>query len=226
VRSLVEALRGAIFDLNGTLVDDLRFHFDAWREFGAKRGITLDDAFLQSINGLKNEDIFPKIVGRAVSKEELSTLEAEKEERYRALYRPHLAPLAGANELLDRLHAAGVKLAVASSAPPENRALVIEGLGWQQRFDAVVASEGLPGKPAPDVFLAAAKQIGVEPAACIVFEDAVNGVRAAKAAGMAVVGITTTVAAAALREAGAAITAADFASLRDADLQHLIERAL
>jgi beta-phosphoglucomutase len=225
VRSLVE-FRGAIFDLNGTLVDDLRFHFDAWREFGAKHGVTLDDAFLQSINGLKNEDIFPKILGRAVSNDELRELEAEKEERYRALYRPHLEPLRGANELLDRLHRAGVKLAVASSAPPENRALVIEGLGWQERFDAIVASEGLPGKPAPDVFLAAAKAVGVVPSECVVFEDAVNGVRAAVAAGMKVVGITTTVEANTLREAGATITAADFTSLRDSDLEDVIRRAL
>jgi beta-phosphoglucomutase len=207
---MIGAPRGAIFDLNGTLVDDLRYHFDAWRAFARTHDITLDDAFLQSINGLKNEDIFPKILGRAVPPDELRALEREKEERYRDLYRPHLAPLRGANELLDRLHAAGVKLAFASSAPPDNRALVIEGLGWQQRFDIVVASEGLPGKPAPDVFLAAAKQLDVAPNECVVFEDAVNGVRAAVAAGMKVVGITSTVDAATLRSAGAAITAAHF----------------
>lgn len=203
-------MKGAIFDLNGTLVDDLRYHFEAWREFAQRRGLTLDDAFLQSINGLKNEDIFPKILGRSVAPDELAALEAEKEERYRALYRPRLAPLRGASELLDRLRAAGVKLAVASSAPPENRALVIEGLGWETRFDAIVASEGLPGKPAPDVFLHAAKMIGVAAAECVVFEDAVNGVRAAVSAGMRVIGITSTVDADTLRSAGAAMTAAHF----------------
>lgn len=218
-------MRAAVFDLNGTLVDDLRFHFDAWREFGARHGVTLDDAFLQSINGFKNEDIFPKILGRAVTPDELAELEAEKEGRYRDLYRPHLAPLRGANELLDRLHARGVKLAVASSAPPENRALVIEGLGWQKRFDAIVASEGLRGKPEPDIFLAAAKALAVAPAQCVAFEDAVNGVRAAIAACMKVVGITTTVSAEKLREAGAAITAADFTSLGDGNLEDMIRGA-
>lgn len=191
-------------------MDDLRFHFDAWRAFARRRGITLDDAFLQSINGLKSEDIFPKILGRAVPAEELRAFEAEKEGEYRELYRPHLAPMRGANEMLDRLRAAGVKLAVASSAPPENRALVIDGLGWDTRFDAIVASEGLPGKPAPDVFLRAAQMLDVAPGACVVFEDAVNGVRAAVAAGMKVVGITSTVDADTLRSAGAAIAAAHF----------------
>jgi HAD superfamily hydrolase (TIGR01509 family) len=207
---VVRRFAGAVFDLNGTLVDDLAFHFEAWRAFARPRGITLDDAFLQSINGLKNEDIFPKILGRAVSREELAVLEREKEGRYRDLYRPHLAPVRGAVALLDRLRGEGVKLALASSAPPENRALVIEGLGWERRFDAVIASEGLPGKPAPDVFLAAAKELAVAPAECVVFEDAVNGVRAAVAAGMVVVGITTTVDAVTLRSAGASTTAAHF----------------
>lgn len=207
---MTAAPKGAIFDLNGTLVDDLSFHFDAWREFAKRHDVTLDDAFLQSINGLKNEDIFPKILGRAVDRDELRALEDEKEGRYRDLYRPHLAPLRGAEALLDRLHREGVKLAVASSAPPENRALVIDGLGWQTRFDAIVASEGLKGKPAPDIFLAAARELGVEPRECVAFEDAVNGVRAAVAAGMKVVGITSTVDAETLRSAGAAITAAHF----------------
>jgi len=116
----------------------------------------------------------------------------------------------GANEFLDRLHAQGVKLALASSAPRANREFVIDGLGWQSRFDAVVATEGLPGKPAPDAFLAASQALGVHPRDCVVFEDAVNGVRAGVAAGMTVVGITSTVDADTLRSAGAAITAAHF----------------
>lgn len=203
----------AVFDLNGTLVDDLAYHFRAWRELGARLGKTLDDAFLQSINGLKNEDILPRILGRPVGGDELLALEREKEERYRALYRPHLAPVEGADALMDRMRRAGMKLAVASSAPPENRVMVLEGLGWTARFDAVIASEGLPGKPAPDVFLAAAATLGVEPASCVAFEDAVNGVRAAAAAGMFVVGVTTTVDASSLRAEGARVTAPDFASL-------------
>ena len=81
----------------------------------------------------------------------------EKEERYRTLYRPHLAPHRGAEELLARLRARGLKLAVASSAPEANRALVLDGLEWHTRFDVVVAAEGLRGKPAPDIYLAAAK---------------------------------------------------------------------
>jgi beta-phosphoglucomutase family hydrolase len=204
---------GIAFDLNGTLVDDIGYHFEAWRELGASLGIALDDAKLQSLNGLKNEDIVPRLLGRPVSPEELERFTTRKEERYRALFRPHLAPLRGAEELTRGLRARGVKLAIASSAPPANRDLVLDGLHWRSRFDVIVEAERLPGKPAPDVFLEAARRMGVAPAECLVFEDAVNGVRAGVAAGMRVVAITTTVPAEALIAAGALHAARDFESL-------------
>jgi beta-phosphoglucomutase-like phosphatase (HAD superfamily) len=101
--------------------------------------------------------------------------------------------------------------------------MVLEGLAWTTRFDAVVASEGLRGKPAPDIFLAAAERIGVRPAECVAFEDAANGVQAAAAAGMTVVGVTTNVPAGALTLAGARYTIADFVSL-PAELDALLPR--
>jgi HAD superfamily hydrolase (TIGR01509 family) len=121
-------------------------------------------------------------------RDEIERLVTLKNERYRALYRPHLAPLAGADAFLSRLRAIGVRLAVASSAPPVNRDMVLDGLGWRARFDAIVEAERLPGKPAPDVFLEAARQLEVPATACLVFEDAVSGVRAGVTAGMVVVG--------------------------------------
>ena len=209
-------VEGAVFDLDGTLVDNIRFHFEAFRVLASRHGVAaMDDATFQSFNGLKNEDIFPRFLGRELTRKEIAALSEEKESTYRALYAPKLVPHRGATELLDRLRSAGVKLAVASSAPPANRSMVLDGLAWSERFDAVVASEGLRGKPAPDIFLAAADGMGVAPTACVAFEDAANGIRAAAAAGMVVVGITTNVSAAALVAAGARFTAADFLSLPD-----------
>jgi len=207
------AVRGAVFDLDGTLVDNIAFHYRAFDELAKRLGVTMTPAIFQSYNGLKNDDIFPGLVGRALDRAELDALAREKEETYRELYRPELALHRGAGELLARLHRAGVRLAVASSAPPENRAMVLDGLGLRARFDVVVASEGLPGKPAPDVFLAAAERLGIAPAACVAFEDAANGVQAAFAAGMTVVGVTTNVDAETLTAAGAHFTVADFETL-------------
>jgi beta-phosphoglucomutase len=206
-------LRGVVFDLNGTLVDDIPYHFEAWRELAGSLGVGLDDATFQSFNGLKNEDIFPLLLGRPVAHDEMGALSTKKEERYRSLYGPHLAPLRGAEALIASLRASGFRLGVASSAPPANRNMVIDGLRWREVFDAIVEAEHLPGKPAPDVFVQAARLLGFAPAECLVFEDAVNGVRAAVAAGAPVVGITTNVPGATLLAAGARYAAPDFASL-------------
>lgn len=210
----MSVFEAAVFDLNGTLVDDIPFHLDAWRALGARLGFELDDVrFQRDINGLKNEDIFPQLLGREVSAAEVSRFGEEKEEIYRALYRPKLAPMRGAPALLARLKEAGIRLAVASSAPRANRVMVLDAFDWWRVFDAVVDADGLRGKPAPDIFLAAAAQLGTRPEACVAFEDAPNGVRAAVAAGMLVIGVTTNASSDALREAGASFTVADFTAL-------------
>jgi beta-phosphoglucomutase len=214
-------LRAVVFDLNGTLVDDIAFHRQAWTMLAEKLGVPMSECIFQSFNGLKNEDIFPRLLGRDVGPSLLEALGREKEEHYRTLYRPHLAPVAGANELLARLRKAGIKLALASSSPRENRAMVLDGLSWNDTFDAVVIPEGIPGKPAPDIFFAAAKALDVPNDACLVFEDAWNGVKAATTAGMTVVGVTTNVEAEVLLRGGAVTTIADFTALPD-DLDSLL----
>jgi HAD superfamily hydrolase (TIGR01509 family) len=209
-------LRAVVFNLNGTLVDDIQFHRDAWAMLAKKLDVPMNEVIFQSFNGLKNADIFPRLLGRDVGPALLETLGREKEEHYRELYRPHLSPVAGANELFARLRAAGIKVALASSAPAENRAMVLDGLGWT--FDALIIPDDMPSKPAPDIYLAAARTLNVEPGECLVFEDAWNGVKSAATAGMTVIGVTTNVDAEVLLRAGAVTTIADFTAL-PADLQ-------
>lgn len=203
-------LEGAVFDLNGTLIDDIAFHFRAWKALGDKYGFAIDEARFQSFNGMKNKDIFRSLVGEDA---DVAALAREKEETYRTLYGPHLTPLRGAEDIFAKMKERGMKLALASSAPKENKAFALEGLGWTKMFDAIVVPEGLPSKPAPDIFLTAARALGVPASACIAFEDSENGVRSAAGAGMLVVGITTNVEPAVLLAAGARFTAKDFESL-------------
>lgn len=208
-------LRGVVFDLNGTLVDDIRFHFEAWRDLSAELGIELDLARFQSFNGQKNADIFPALLGRPMTAEEIEAIGEKKEAAYRALYRPHLALVAGARELLERLCAAGIPMAIASSSPPKNRAMVIDGLELGRWVTAIVEAEHLPGKPKPDVFLAAAARLGVPPEECLAFEDAVVGIRAATAARMLVGAITTNSPAEVLLGAGAHFAVPSFERMPD-----------
>lgn len=203
-------MKAVVFDLNGTLVDDIAYHFEAFKTLASKVGFAMDEVIFQSTNGQKNADLFPRLLGRELGPSLLETLSNEKETTYRTLYRPHMAPVKGATELFARLRDRGLKLAIASSAPDENRNMVLEGLGWSSTFDAVILPHDLPGKPAPDIYLAAAKRLGVDPTECIAFEDAVNGVKSAYGANMLVVGVTTNVPADTLLEAGAALTIADF----------------
>ncbi|MFT3770917.1 MAG: HAD family phosphatase [Minicystis sp.] len=220
---MTDSLRAAVFDMDGTLVDNMAFHNRAWEIVSARLGVpTTAERFQREFAGKKNEEIFPELLGRPVPSDELDRLAGEKEALYREHYRPHLALTRGAAAFLARLREGGVRLAVATAAPLGNRDFVLDGLRIRAGFERIVGAEEVTrGKPAPDIFLLAAKDLGVAPEACVVFEDAANGVRAAKAAGMLAVGITTAASAEELRDAGASFTAADFASLPRALLLRL-----
>ena len=112
------------------------------------------------------------------------------------------------------LRRAGRRTGLATASSSGNRVFILDGLDLRTWFDAVVGMEDVRrGKPAPDLFLEAAARLDVEPSACVVFEDAVNGILAARAAGMLPVGVTTVISEADLRAAGAAHVVDDFTSL-------------
>ncbi|MFY0581071.1 HAD family hydrolase [Cystobacter fuscus] len=207
-----------LFDMDGTLVDNMRFHVQAWvalaRSLGLDAAAAPEERFEREFAGKRNEEILSALLGRSMAPEEATRLADQKEAHYRELYRPHLVPLRGTLELLARLRQVGRGLAVATAAPAANRDFVLDGLALRPFFSRVVGAEDVTrGKPAPDIFLATARALGVEPSGCVVFEDAINGILAARAAGMFAVGVTTLVPEQTLREAGAHWVIPDFASL-------------
>jgi HAD superfamily hydrolase (TIGR01509 family) len=149
-----------------------------------------------------------------VPPDEAARLARRKTALYHELADGHAAPVPGVVEFIRALSAAGVPRALATSAVADSAARILEGLGLAAAFPVrVTAGQVRRGKPDPEVYLTAAAALGVPPAACVVFEDAVVGVEAARRAGMAVVGLTTAHADAELRAAGAAWTAPDFTRL-------------
>lgn len=196
--------RGVVFDLDGTLVDNMALHAEAFAAFMAGRGLPpMDEGQRARLDGRRNTDIFPELLGRDVPRDELVALSAEKETLYCTLSRGRLSPLAGLERLLDLLAANGIPTAIATSGPAGNVRHTLAELGLADRLTVIVRGDQVPrGKPNPDIFLAAAARIGVPPGECVAFEDSPAGVAAARAAGMVCVAISTSFSAEAFRAAG------------------------
>jgi HAD superfamily hydrolase (TIGR01509 family) len=183
---------GVIFDMDGVLVDTGWAHRQAWYDLAEKEGLTMSDEFFRQTFGMQNAAIVP-MLRPGISQEDMERLSDWKEQRYRDLVQEHLELVAGAHALLDDLKGHGFRLAIGSSAPRENLDLFWHRLALGDWFDARVTKEEITeSKPSPQTFLKAAEKLGLAPACCAVVEDAVPGVQAARAAGMAVAAVTTT----------------------------------
>jgi beta-phosphoglucomutase len=186
----VSGAMGAIWDMDGTLVDTAELHFRAWEEVCREQGRPFSRADFAATFGQRNPEIIRALFGDRFDDEHIAELGDRKEEKYRAAARRGVAPLPGVVALLEGLRRAGFRQAIGSSAPRANLDLILGLLGVASSFDAVVSSEDTQrGKPDPQVFLVAAERLGVPPGRCVVFEDAVAGVQAARAAGMKCVAV-------------------------------------
>lgn len=196
LRLLAEARVSAlIFDMDGTLVDNMSFHRRAWIEWARGEGVTgTDDEIFGQTHGT-----LPEIMRRFFPAE----IEADaallikrgerKEILYREMYRPHLRVLAGLGQLLAAAARRGIPIALATAADHPNILFTLEGLGLLNLFTVRIGAEQVSqGKPHPEVFLLAASALQIEPAACLVFEDSPSGVEAARRAGMRCVVINPT----------------------------------
>ncbi len=183
---------GVIWDVDGTLIDTAKLHFDAWLALGQE----LDKPFTQenftATFGRRNPEIIREIFGGHYTEADLADLGFRKEEYYRAAARQEgLVLLPGVEALLNGLHELNFKQAIGSSAPRQNLDLLFELLGLDHFFEAVVSMEDTQrGKPDPQVFKVAAQKLALPVQNCLVFEDAVAGVQAAKAAGMKCIAVT------------------------------------
>lgn len=186
-------IRAFILDMNGTMIDDMGFHNEAWAEMLAARGVPISkDEFMRQTAGMTNPEILRLMVNPEISDDEIGVFAKAKEEMYRSRFRPHLKPVAGLVELLQAAREAGIKIGVATAAPTDNIEFVLKGLALEPYLDAVVgASDITRGKPDPEIFLKSAERLGVSPDECMVFEDAFAGIEAARRAGMPVIAITT-----------------------------------
>ncbi len=210
-----------LFDMDGTIVDNMSFHVQAWREFFAGKGVDLDDDELWDlVDGKASPEIIRSVLGDQLPDEHVKDDAEQKDRIYRDLYRSHLQPIAGLERFLKEARRRGVSVALATSAGQENIKLVVDGLEIRSLFSTITGFDEVQrSKPSPDLFLTAARKLGVDPETCLVFEDALAGVEAAGRARMHAVAITTSHAASEFTHPSVVRIVSDYTSLDVASLQ-------
>jgi len=189
----VSRKKAIIWDMDGVIADTAPYHFEAWQQVFKKRGVDFTGDDFRRNFGQRNDTIIRNVLGGGLSPSEIDTIAGEKEENFRQRVRQNIKPLPGAVKLIKSLKEHGFSLALASSAPMENIRLIMRGLGINNCFHTIVSGgEVKEGKPNPQGFLLAAEKLEVAPGNCIVIEDAVAGVAAAKRAGMRCLAVTNT----------------------------------
>ena len=198
------------------LADTASFHLSAWQETFRKRGVQFtEDDFRRSF-GQRNDTIISNTLGEQTAQGEIEAIAEEKEATFRRMIEQKIKPIPGAVELVYSLRRQGVKMAIASSTPIENIRLITGSLGIENCFQAIVTGHDVTeGKPSPQVFLLAAQRLEAEPRNCVVIEDAVAGVTAAKRAGMHCVAVTSTRSRESLKEADLIVNTLEEISIND-----------
>ena len=215
---------GVIFDMDGVLVDSYQAHFESWRRMLKQKGRELTEPEFAETFGRTSRDIIQHFFGDTMSDEEIARWDEEKEAEYRKIITEDFPAMEGASELIAALAEAKFRLAIGSSGPTENVQTVLDNLPNAHLIaTSVNGQEVSRGKPAPDVFLRAAEKLELPPAQCAVLEDALAGLDAAHAAGMAAIAITGTAPRDALEEK-ADIVVDSLRELTPATIQEVIER--
>lgn len=183
-----------IFDLNGTMINDMEFHSTAWFDIlndDLKAGLTREQVERQMYG--KNEELLVRVFGDSrFTPSEMAAISHKKELSYQKAFRPHLQLIAGLPAFLEKADRHQIRMGIGSAAIPFNIDFVLDNLAIRHYFGVIVSAADVRiSKPHPETFLRAAEGLGVSPDACIVFEDAPKGVEAAQLAGMKCVVLTT-----------------------------------
>jgi beta-phosphoglucomutase family hydrolase len=181
-----------LFDLNGTMIDDMSYHIRAWHRIVNELGANLSLEQVKTECYGKNHDLLDRIFPGRFSVEEKDKMSIEKEKQYQSEFRPHLKLIDGLEQFLEKAKASHIKMAIGSAAIMFNIDFVLDGLDIRHYFDAIVSADDVQfSKPNAETFVKCADKLGVPYDACIVFEDAPKGVEAAANAGMKSIVLTT-----------------------------------
>lgn len=182
-----------IFDMDGTMVDNMMTHHRCWQKTLAKYGLSFSIEEVKETCHGKNVEIIERLFPGKYTPEECARISAEKESEYRQVFLSELSLLPGLSDMLQRAHDDGIPMGIGTAAPQENVDFVLDTLQIRHYFQSVVHAEDVQkGKPDPEVFFKVANQLGAEYVDCLVFEDSPTGARTALNAGMKAIILTTT----------------------------------
>lgn len=181
-----------LFDLNGTMIDDMHYHIKAWHRILNDLGASLSLQEVKEECYGKNHEMLERIFPGRFSAEEKNRMSLQKEQQYQEQFRPNLKLIEGLHDFLEKAHDAGIKTAIGSAAILFNVDFVLDGLDIRRYIDAIISADDVElSKPHPETFLRCAEELSVAPEHCLIFEDAPKGVEAALNAGMDCMVITT-----------------------------------
>jgi beta-phosphoglucomutase family hydrolase len=182
-----------IFDMNGTMIDDMQYHLEGWFNMLQRLGANLSREEVRGHMYGKNEELLMRVFGKDYfTLDRMLEIAHEKEVLYQEAFKPHLTLIKGLTDFLDKAANEGIPMAIGTAANRFNIDFVLDNLNIRHYFKAVISAEDVvASKPDPEVFLKCAAAINADPAQCIVFEDAPKGVEAAQNAGMKSVVLTT-----------------------------------
>ena len=180
-----------LFDLNGTMIDDMQYHVKAWHRIFNELGANISMERMKGESYGKNHEVIERIMPGRFSEEEKTKMSFEKERQYQKAYKPHLKLIDGLDVFLEKAYQQNIKMAIGSAAIMFNIDFVLDGLHLRKYFSAIVSADDVShSKPDPETYIKCAGALNISPKDCIVFEDAPKGVESAQNAGMRSVVLT------------------------------------
>ena len=190
--NIIGQIKGLVFDMDGTLLDNIKYHKEAWLTFLKKHNVPIDAQTLMAQNHGTIEEMIVLFFGKDLSVEKIKELGEEKESLYRDICKPHVKEIDGLTDFLKQAKSKGLKIGLSTMGTIKNIDFVIDTLHIREYFDAIVGGDDVTkGKPDPEIFIRTAEKLGLSPKDCIAFEDSTSGIKSATSAGFKVVGITT-----------------------------------
>ena len=209
-------LKAIIFDLDGTLVDSLPYHHESWRIFFKKNNIEENDfdEIYKNYKGGGTLELMTSVFGDIYTKDELEKMSDDKEVIFRDIYRSKIFPINGLRKFLDSLKKNNILLSIGSNAIRKNVLMTIKELGITNYFSSIICGDEVSkGKPDPEMYIETLSNLKVNKNECIIFEDSIEGVTAAKNANIKAIGVTSSQSSETLKSVGAFKTIEDYTKI-------------